>query len=139
MIALVVLAILASIAYPSYVEQVKKSRKGDAQAALLELSQFMEKFYTDNSCYQYKGVDGLCSTTGDNTDPVLPFTQSPKQGSTKYYDLTIQSSTNATRYTLRATPIAGGAQAGYGWLEITNTGLMRWDKDNDGSSGESRW
>ncbi len=139
LIALIVLAILAGIAYPSYLEQVKKSRRGDAQAALLELSQFMEKFYTANSCYQNRGADGLCSTAADNTLPALPFTQSPKQGATKYYNLTLQASTIATRYTLRATPIAGGAQDGDGWLEITNTGLKRWDEDNDGSTGESSW
>ncbi len=139
LIAVVVLAIIAAVGYPSYIEQVKKSRRGDAQAALLELSQFMEKFYSSNSCYQHKGADGLCSTSSDNSDPTLPFTQSPKQGTTKYYNLALRPSTDATRYTLRATPITGSSQDGDGWLEITNTGLTRWDKDNDGSTGESRW
>ncbi len=133
MIALVVLAILAGIAYPSYVEQVSKSRRGDAQAALLELSQFMEKFYTANNCYQDTGADGLCSTAADNTLPSLSFTQSPKQGAAKYYNLALQPSTIATRYTLRATPITGGAQDGNGYLELTNTGLTRWDEKGSGT------
>jgi prepilin-type N-terminal cleavage/methylation domain-containing protein len=45
MIAVVVIAILAAIAYPSYQDSVRKSRRADAKSALMEHAQFMERTY----------------------------------------------------------------------------------------------
>lgn len=41
MIAVVIVAILASIAMPAYNQYVIESRRGEAKSALLELSQYM--------------------------------------------------------------------------------------------------
>ncbi len=140
MITVAVVAILASIAYPSYQAQLRTSRRADAQASLMELQNFMERFFTENNCYQNKGADGSCSNSGDNSDPVLPFTVSPRSG-TAYYNLSISAATPTT-YTLRATPVGGGPQANDGMLEIDHTGAKRWDKNNDGDfgdAGETMW
>jgi type IV pilus assembly protein PilE len=140
MITVAVVAILASIAYPSYQAQLRISRRADAQASLMELQNFMERFFTENSCYQDKGADGSCSNSGDNADPVLPFTASPRSG-TAYYSLSLAAVTPTT-YTLRATPVAGGPQAGDGMLELDQTGARRWDKNGDGEfdgTGETSW
>ena len=51
MIAMVILAIIVAIAYPSYVAQVRKSRRAEAKAALLEDAQFMERTYTTSGQY----------------------------------------------------------------------------------------
>ncbi len=81
MIVVVIVAILASIALPSYQEQVRKSRRADAKAALMELSGFMERFYAANGRYDQDG--------GGNA-VTLPFDESPKDGSSrKYYDLSL--------------------------------------------------
>ncbi|HXH03933.1 MAG TPA: type IV pilin protein [Candidatus Competibacteraceae bacterium] len=110
MIVVAVVAILAAIAYPSYEEQVRKGRRTDAKAALTELAQFMERTYVENKTYRPGGAD-----------PALPFTESPKEGATKFYTLSL-SAISATTYTLQATP--KGAQAGdsCGTLTLTNTG-----------------
>lgn len=43
MITCAVIAILAAIAYPSYAEHVRASRRADAQRALEEASQFLRR------------------------------------------------------------------------------------------------
>ncbi|MGC1443605.1 MAG: prepilin-type N-terminal cleavage/methylation domain-containing protein, partial [Burkholderiaceae bacterium] len=45
MITLVVIAILAAIALPSYGRYVQKASRAEAKSALLEASQFMQRFY----------------------------------------------------------------------------------------------
>lgn len=127
MIVVVVIGLLAAVAYPSYQDAIRKSRRADAKAALSELAQFMEHTYTENNTYKPGGAN-----------PTLPFTESPKDGAGKYYDLSLTAST-ATSFTLQAEPKA--AQSGDGVLQIDNTGARWWDKDNDGTkdSGENSW
>ncbi|WP_439859702.1 type IV pilin protein [Pseudomonas sp. MBLB4136] len=112
MIVVAIVAILAAIAYPSYQEHVRKSRRADAQTAILELAQFMERHYTSNGKY----------LTSTNAAPALPFTEAPKDGTTKYYDLSFAAAPTANAYTLRAVP--KGAMAGdlCGTLTLSNTG-----------------
>jgi type IV pilus assembly protein PilE len=46
MVVVAVIGILVSIAYPAYVESVRKARRADAQAALAQAAQFMERNYS---------------------------------------------------------------------------------------------
>ncbi|MFO1418819.1 MAG: type IV pilin protein [Methylotetracoccus sp.] len=139
MITVAVVAILATIAVPSYTGQLAKTRRAEAQGCLMELMSFMERFYTQYGSYQCTAtIAGLCSGTG--ASPTLPFTQAPKDSTGKVYNLALQSNTGST-YTLRATPITGSAQATDGLMELDNVGVRRWDKNNDGSfgTGETTW
>lgn len=51
MIVVAVVGVLAAIAYPSYQEQVRRSRRADAQAVLTEATQWMERFHTQSNRY----------------------------------------------------------------------------------------
>lgn len=51
MIVVAIVAILAAIAYPSYQQHVMKSRRATAQSCLLEIGQFMERFYATHMRY----------------------------------------------------------------------------------------
>jgi type IV pilus assembly protein PilE len=51
MVVLVVLAILSAIAYPLYTDQTQKTRRTEGRAALLELAQAQERYYTVNGSY----------------------------------------------------------------------------------------
>ena len=108
MIVVAIVGILAAIAYPSYQEQVRQSRRVDAQGVLMELAQFMQRHYTENNTF-----------IGAKDD--LPFTQSPRESGDKYYNLSVPADT-ANTYTLQAVPI--GAQVGdsCGTMTLTNTG-----------------
>ncbi len=119
LIAVAIVGILASIAYPSYTEYIKRGRRSIAQGELLAFVSAMERFYVQNgSDYRDGGVDGAVPNVYPNTISVDGVVM---------YDLAVPVITNNT-YTLRATPRAGTAQAGDGYLQITNTGARAWDK-----------
>lgn len=111
LIAVAIVAIIATIAYPSYLGQIQKSRRADAKSALVELAQFMEHTYTENKTYQSGGVT-----------PGLPFTESPRDGSDKYYDLTL-SAISANSFTLSAAPKNAHSGDPCGTLTLTNAGV----------------
>jgi type IV pilus assembly protein PilE len=122
LVTLSVVGILAGIAYPSYQSQMQKTRRADAEGALLGLANAMERFYTENNTYL--GAAGTTATPADTGAPRIYATQSPVDGGTKYYDLTINAAT-ATTYTLRATPDSHGPQGNdkCGILTLTNAGV----------------
>ncbi len=51
MITVVILALLAMIAYPSFMQSVRKSKRTDAQTALTRTSNNLERFFGANSTY----------------------------------------------------------------------------------------
>lgn len=51
LIVVAIIGILAAVAYPSYTDYVKRGDRAKAQAALLEASQFMQRYYAANSRY----------------------------------------------------------------------------------------
>lgn len=51
MIAVVIIAVLAGIAYPSYNNHVTKTRRAAAAACLTENQQLLERFFTSNLTY----------------------------------------------------------------------------------------
>ena len=107
MVAVAVVAILASVALPSYQEQMRKSRRAQAKADLVEYAQMAERHFTVNNAY---------------TGFTLPSAQSPREnGSTARYNLT--SNVTATTFTLTATATGAQASDRCGNLAITNTGL----------------
>jgi len=132
MIVVAIVGIIAAIAYPSYVEYVERARRSDAQGALMGLASAMERHRTANGSY-------LGAGSPNTGAPSIYPDEAPIDGSTKFYDLTIEAA-NATSYTLRATPKNG--QAGDGILELDHTGARRWDENNDGDTtdaGENTW
>lgn len=133
MIVVAIIGIIAAIAYPSYTEQVRKTKRSDGQGALMGLAGAMERHYASNNSYE-----GAADGGADTGSPGIYPDEAPLDGNNKYYDLTIQSA-DATSFTLRATP--KGAQAGDGMLELDSTGARRWDEDASGGfdTGENTW
>lgn len=96
MIAVAIVGILSAIAYPSYQAYVQQARRADAQAALVELAQFMERHYTSKGGYLLNGNSGEA--------PALPFSNSPKDGGATAYNLSL-TETTAQTYRLQAVPV----------------------------------
>ncbi|MTW23048.1 type IV pilin protein [Allochromatium palmeri] len=124
MITVAIVGILAAIAYPSYQEYVRASRRADAQTVLLENAQFMERYYTTNGRY----IDNA------GNEPNLPVTESPKDGGTKFYDIGFQGEVTNTTYTLEAVPKGAMANDGCGTLTLAHTGA----KSRTGTMPEDR-
>ena len=92
LIVMMIVAILAAVALPAYDDHVRKTRRTQAKADMLELSQMLEREFTLSR--SYVGFNGAAFTTS-------PFT------GTAYYNLRIDPQT-ATTFTITATPT--GAQ-----------------------------
>lgn len=117
MIVVAIVGIIAAIAYPSYQEQVLKTRRAECTGALAGFGNAMERFFTVNS--SYLGA----AAAGANTGAPAVFTPTcPADGGTATYDLTIQLTTVST-YLLHAAPIGQQANDKCGTLTLTNTGL----------------
>ncbi len=51
MIVVAIIAIIGSIAYPGYQDQMRKTRRSDGQAKLLEIMNAQERFFTNYGSY----------------------------------------------------------------------------------------
>jgi len=51
MIVVAIVGILAAIAYPSYIESVRKGKRAEGRAALTSLLQQQERYFTQNNTY----------------------------------------------------------------------------------------
>lgn len=104
MVTIVIIAILTTVALPSYQDSVRKSRRATAQADLVQLASFMERKLTEQNSY---------------TPATLPFTESPRSGTT-YYNLTL--SPTFRTFTLTATPAAAQVADTCGTLSLNHLG-----------------
>jgi len=120
MVVVAIIGILAAIAYPSYTEQIRKSKRADAQGALLALGNAMERHFTANGNYLGAATGG--ADTGAPAAAIYA-SQVPVEGGTAYYNLTISAAT-ATTYTLQAAAVGSMAtDAKCGNLTLTSTGV----------------
>jgi type IV pilus assembly protein PilE len=51
MITIAIIGILAAIAYPSYQDSVRKTRRAEAKAIMFEYASFAERVYTESNSY----------------------------------------------------------------------------------------
>lgn len=88
MIVLSILAVLTVLAYPAFVDQVRKSRRADAISSLMSGAQVLERCFTRFNAYN---ADGCPDPTGVTTDG--------------HYTISFgDGEPTATTYTLVATP-----------------------------------
>jgi len=90
MMAVVVIAILAAIAYPSYTSYVIRGKRAEGRAMLMDAAARLERFYSDNNRY----------AVADDTLPA-GINGTSENG---HYTLTISTSGTYQTYTLTATP-----------------------------------
>ena len=69
MIAVAIVGILVAIAYPQYVEYVRKGKRAECRSALLLGAQKMEKFYSNNNQYPTTLVAASISNNSNESSP----------------------------------------------------------------------
>lgn len=107
MITVVVIGILASIAYPSYQEFVKRGNRTEGQAFLSEVAARQERYYAQNHAY-ITDIGKLNLKNGDKSE-------------TGKYELSIAANAGDGGYTLTATQQFGDTACGN--LTLTATGV----------------
>jgi type IV pilus assembly protein PilE len=111
MVVVAVVAILAMVALPSYQEQMRKARRGQAKADLVEYMQMAERVHTVSNSY---------TTFALNADQ----SRSPREaGATVRYTIAIAPAATASTITLVATPQGPQAQDRCGTLSLNQAGL----------------
>lgn len=109
MITVAIVAILASIALPAYNDSVRKSRRAQAKADLVEYAQLAERHYTVNGSY---------------ATFALPTTSSPREpGATARYTLALDPAPTATAFTITATALTDQTNDRCGDLSLNQAGV----------------
>ncbi|MEE4203329.1 MAG: type IV pilin protein [Halieaceae bacterium] len=119
MITVVIIAILAAVAIPSYRSSVVRGYRSQAQADLMAMAQRAENVFSTQ--LSYASLDGETA-------------QSPRDANAVY---NISVTATATTFTATASPIASGPAAGDGDLSINQLGQREWDHPDLGTI--SRW
>jgi len=102
MVALVIGAILLSIGIPSYMGQVRTSRRTDARTALLDLAGREERLYATTNAY---------SATPSALGYSAPGDAFPMTVGSGYYQIAVAAALGPpATFTLTATPIVGMGQ-----------------------------
>lgn len=107
MVVVIVIAILAAIAIPSYLSQTRKSRRNAAEAAIQQIALLEERYRADNS--------GYLDSSGSN------WSKLGGNPSGSYYDYAVS--------------IAAATSVAPATYTITATGKGMQLKDSDRSSG----
>jgi type IV pilus assembly protein PilE len=101
MVALAIIGILAAVAYPSYQDSVRKTRRSDGIAAGLAIQVAQEKFRGSCQFYaQNLGTSNVCGTTA-----ALSTVQAGTTSQEGYYTLSIAAnSATGNAYTIVIDP-----------------------------------
>jgi type IV pilus assembly protein PilE len=97
MVVVVIVGILAAIAYPNYQDFTSRAKRNEARAALLRLATNQERFYLNNNTF-----------TTDMTQ--IGFSSSPFTTETGYYVVSVTSAT-PSNFSATATYQHGGYEA----------------------------
>lgn len=114
MIVVVVVAVLSSLAYPSYQEFVVKAKRTEGKAALLDAAQALERHFTNYNTYPASlSAAGVRTYSGDSAAKAA-YTIAIAAGA---------SGSLASSFTLTATPANGHVDAKCGNLSLNQLGV----------------
>ncbi len=114
MITVAIVAILASVALPAYTDQIRKSRRSDAQAFAADVAARQQQFLLDRRAY----ADSITALPAANG---LGLTI-PTSIST-YYTATLVANNNAPpTFTVTLTPVGSQAAERCGTMTVNNAG-----------------
>lgn len=125
MIVVAIIGILAAIAYPSYQDSVRKTKRAEAKTEMMEIANNLQKYKIAN--FSFVKADNSKVTLSD----IGSNGKSPRTG-TALYNIAL-SDVEAGKWTLTATPVAGSSQANDGLLILNQRGQKCWTKSTKNS------
>lgn len=114
MIVIVIISILAAIAFPSYQSSIRKSKRTAAKAALLDLASREEKYYSLNNTYASLTTLGMSSSIKDGGGNTLY--------SLSVGDITTPANAPTTNFVGTATPSGDQANDTCGTYTLNSLG-----------------
>lgn len=145
MIVVVIIGVLAGIAYPSYQNYMMKTRRGDARGIMLAIAAQQERFFTECNWYATTltgtrgcGADKTAGVLGfDLSGPVMDNYTYSLTGGSKFRNgsLPAACSDASCGFTLEFTPIS--KQVKDGKMMINARGERFWDKNNNSSYADA--
>lgn len=132
MIVVVIVAILAAVAYPSYQDSVIKTKRAEGRAALMQAMQQQERYYTQNNTY----------VEFDKSTPA-GFKTSSGDGANGSYEISGKACGEddiKNCIVLAAKPVSPFVDAKCGDLTLQSTGIKDASvKDSDGKVAAVCW
>ncbi len=113
-IAIAIIGLLASIAYPAYTESVNRAKRAQAQTAIVSLAQAMERYFTANNTYVGAAIGTVFPASVPATGTAvytLSFVDPGTAGLTAATPVCTALAPTATNYGVCATRVSGGAMA----------------------------
>ncbi len=130
MIAVAIVGLLATIAYPAYQEQVSSARRNEAASALLTGAQALERYYSANGRYT--------TTPTSKTLPSVFATQVPENG-TAHYTIAVSGDPDANSYTLKASRAGIMAGDDCGDFVLDEAGALALEGNSSGKTLSDCW
>ena len=108
MVVVAIISIISAIGYPVYTKHVVRAHRTTAQVHMMELAQAQGQMMADSRAYAASVTD-----LGMSTAPAV---------SAKYTIAIALQDGPPAAFTITATPLAGGSQAGDGVLSVNSAG-----------------
>ena len=119
LIVVAVISVLAAVAYPSYQKQVQAGRRAEAKAALTEVAQRLERYYTENNTY----LNACLAGTAGCTAAATVYAATTENG---HYALSLPAANRSvSTFLVTATPRGGQAGDACGTFTLRQDGERR--------------
>lgn len=137
MIVVAIIGVLAAIAYPSYQESVRKAKRIDAQAVMIDTASKLQRYRIANFTFLKAGLTAGSTVPVTLTD--LGVSAVIPTSGQALYDLNLSNVTAGT-WTLTATPKVNTTQTGNGSIVINHRGERCWTNGSTCTpSATSNW
>lgn len=138
MIAVAIIGILASIAYPSYMSSVQKSKRTGAKIAIMEVAQGQERFFSINMKYAHDlaALNANAITSGNADDYTVTVAGLKSDGNA------CTSSDICVTYTVKAIPKTTSPQKNDSSCKeftLTHTGIQAAEDENGVDTSSTCW